>query len=52
NNGDIEANGNPRYKSVDSETQGEHSSAINTDTFQNDNDNGCSTHWLEFVTRE
>ncbi|KAA6326734.1 MAG: hypothetical protein EZS28_053911, partial [Streblomastix strix] len=47
-NGDNEQNGNPRYKQVDSETQSEHSSTINTDTTTNDNDNRCSTKWMGF----
>ncbi|KAA6371037.1 MAG: hypothetical protein EZS28_033437 [Streblomastix strix] len=45
-NDDNEQNGNPRYKLVDSETQGEHSSTINIDTTTNDNDNRCSTKWM------
>ncbi|KAA6368459.1 MAG: hypothetical protein EZS28_036015 [Streblomastix strix] len=47
-NDDNEQNGNPRYKLVDSETQGEHSSKININTTTNDNDNRCSTKWMGF----
>ncbi|KAA6365577.1 MAG: hypothetical protein EZS28_038897 [Streblomastix strix] len=47
-----EQNGNTRYKLLDSETQGEHSSTININTTTSDNDNGCSTKWMAFNTRE
>ncbi|KAA6354671.1 MAG: hypothetical protein EZS28_049802 [Streblomastix strix] len=42
-NDDNEQNGNRRYKLMDNETQGEHSSTINTDTASIDNVNRCST---------
>ncbi|KAA6356958.1 MAG: hypothetical protein EZS28_047515, partial [Streblomastix strix] len=51
-NEDNEQDGNSRYKLMDSETQGEHSSSVNTDTTINDNDNRCSTQWMVFNIRE
>ncbi|KAA6391457.1 MAG: hypothetical protein EZS28_013019 [Streblomastix strix] len=51
-NEDNEQNGNPRYKLVDSEAQSEHSSTININTITNYNDNGCSTKWMGFDTRQ
>ncbi|KAA6388314.1 MAG: hypothetical protein EZS28_016161 [Streblomastix strix] len=47
-NDDNEQNGNLRYKLVDSETQGEHSSTINTNITTNGNDNRCITKWMGF----
>ncbi|KAA6377355.1 MAG: hypothetical protein EZS28_027120 [Streblomastix strix] len=44
---DNEQNGIPRYKLVDSEAQGEHSSTINIDTTTNGNDNRSSSGWME-----
>ncbi|KAA6358882.1 MAG: hypothetical protein EZS28_045591 [Streblomastix strix] len=51
-NDDNEQNSNPRYKLVESQIQGEHSSTININTTTNDNDNGCSSEWMRFNTRE